>query len=140
MLIMAVDGLAVHVLVVHGSLHPLCSVSKSALYSLWSLKKWSSISLTLLFNFSRKKDHLHTGNRSKTGSDPCPKSSKNGVWQQVLLLLRIHEARTTQPHYLKETTPPTWSKDSTTTGFRLGFRLGFRSGFRLGFCLGVGFV
>ena len=109
--------------------------------ALCRVKKWSSISLTLLFNFSRKNDHLHTGNRSKTGSDPCSKSSKNGVWQQVLLLLlRSDEARRPGPHYLKETTPPTWSKDSTTIGFRLGFRLGICLGFRSGFRFGFGFV
>ena len=42
----------------------------------------SSISLTALFHFRPKNHHLHTGSRSKTGADPCPKSSKNGVWQQ----------------------------------------------------------
>ena len=46
----------------------------------------SSISLTGLIDFERKNHHLHTENCSKTGAETCPKSSKNVVWQVLLLL------------------------------------------------------
>ena len=88
---------AVNILAVNCSLRSLLkyiySVNKCIVHATHSQKlsysvciASSSISLTGLIDFQRKNHHLHTENRSKTGAERCPKSSKNVVWQVLLLL------------------------------------------------------